>query len=459
MNLIQITHCDGLPEEETDVLNDLIEVWWNKLSRNETRMAYYQCRNRVKDLGISIPPNLRDIEMVVGWPAKAVDALACRSRLDGIRSGSDEELVDQIVKGNRLNTLYSQATSSELISSCSFMTVSKGQDGEPPAIISAYSAEYAAAIWDRRNKRIKYGMAVVDIDKPDGENPEPTWVNLYTDTDVWEIKKDGYGWTCKRHPHSMGRPTMEPLVYRPSLDRPFGKSRISRAVMSITDCAVRTALRSEVGAEFYTAPQKYILGAQDSLFEDTSKWDAYIGNVWAITKDEDGDVPQFGQLSQATMTPHTEYMRSLAARFSGETSIPVSELGVIHDNPSSAEAIYAAKESLVIEAESLNDTNGDSLREIARMAVATAKNKELSEIGNDFEPKFKNPAMPSIVSRADSIVKIVGAFPFIAESDVALEEVGFTSDQIARIKADKKRAEEAAMAAQLFANGAGNAGA
>ena len=60
---------------------------------------------------------------------------------------------------------------------------------------------------------------------------------------------------------------MEPLVYRPSLDRPFGKSRITRAVMSITDSAVREALRTEVSAEFFTTPQKYLLGADEELFE------------------------------------------------------------------------------------------------------------------------------------------------------------------------------------------------
>lgn len=29
------------------------------------------------------------------------------------------------------------------------------------------------------------------------------------------------------------------------------------------------------------------------------------------------------------MQPHIDYMRSLAARFSGETNVPLSELGVV----------------------------------------------------------------------------------------------------------------------------------
>lgn len=82
-----------------------------------------------------------------------------------------------------------------------------------------------------------------------------------------------------------------------------------------------------------------------------------------------GDVPQYGQLSQGSMQPHSDYIRSLAARFSGETNVPLSSLGVVSDNPSSAEAIYAAKEDMVIDAQNLNGDNGDAMRNDALRSV------------------------------------------------------------------------------------------
>lgn len=444
MNL-QISSVSGLPEEETNMLNELIKVWQNKLTRNEIRSEYYNAKNKLKDLGISIPPPLQYVETVVGWPAKAVDALATRSRFDGFTfaDGQDHGLA-RILSENNFKKVYSKATLDELISSCAFLTVSKGTYGEPPAIISAYTATQAAAVWDMRHKRIKYGLTIVDIKKsePNGE-AEPVWVNLYTNTDVWEIKKEESGWVSRRNPHEMGRPMMEPLAYRSTLDRPFGRSRISRAVMSITDSAVRCALRSEVSAEFVTAPQKYILGADDEVFGENSKWDAYIGTWLLLTRDEEGELPHVGQLSQGTIQPHIDYMRSLAARFSGETAVPISELGIIHDNPSSAEAIYAAKETLVIEAETLNEDNGEALKNIGMMALAISQNKALSELTDDertISPRFKNPARPSLVSQADAIVKVISAMPWVSESKVALEEFGFTEDQIMRLETDKQKA-------------------
>lgn len=453
MNLL-ITEVNGLPEAETEALQRLIEVWRQKKTRNDLKYEYYSYKNRLNDFGISIPDTLRNVETVVGWPAKAVDALAVRSRFDGFnfKDGDDANL-REIVERNRLRTVYQQAVRSQLICSCAFLTVSAGGEGEPKAIISAYSATFAAAEWDRRKKRIKYGITVIDTEKQIySEEEEPIWVNLYTETDTWEIKKQESGdWTSRRVPHEMGRPLMEPLVFRPSLERPFGVSRISRAVMSITDSAVREALRTEVGAEFYTSPQKYILGVDGDFLDGKSKWDAYIGSIMALTKDEDGDVPHVGMFSQGSMQPHTEYMRSLAARFSGETSIPISELGVIHDNPASAEAIYAAKESLVCEAEDMNDINGAALCEIAKMAMAISEGKSLDDLDENqlsVMANFKNPAAPSIVSQADAIVKVVSALPWVAESDVALEELGFSDSQRRRLKADKQKAEANAMIAQ-----------
>lgn len=457
MNLLQVGNVAGLPEDEHETLRNLLSIWSARQSKNRLRMRYYNARNKLRDLGISIPPPLKDVETVVGWPAKAVDALALRSRFDGFTfaDGGDFGL-GEILTANKFRRTYRMAVLDELINCCAFLTVSAGGEGEPGAIISAYTTLQAAAEWDMRHKCIKSGLTVVDVDRisPESE-PEPVWVNLYTPTDVWEIRHDGAGWVSRRNPHEMGRPLMEPLAYRATLERPFGRSRITRAVRSITDSAVRCALRSEVTSEFYTAPQRYILGADDSLFADNPKWEAYIGTWFALTKDEDGEFPRVGQFSPTSVQPHVEYMRMLAARFSGETSVPISELGVIHDNPASAEAIYAAKESLVIEAENLNEDNGEGLKEIGKMALAVSQGKTLDDLTDEertITPRFKNPARPSLVSQADAIVKAIQAVPYIAESTVALEELGFSEDQITRLDADKAKAEARAVLQASMAN-------
>lgn len=393
--------------------------------------------------------------------AKAVDMLAARSIFDGFVYEDDvENGIEDVLRLNRFKIMYKQATKSELVHSCAFATVSKGAEGEPPVLVSFYSAVNGAVIWDSRLKREECGFTIVKIDE---KTNMPTWIDLYTDDAVIELREEGV-WRATRLGHPQGRPLIYALVHCPDLDRPLGKSRISRAVMSLADSAIRTALRSEVSAEFFTSPQKYLLGIQEGFFDDNPKWDAYIGNILAVTENpETGTVPQFGQLPQGTMQPHIDYMRSLAASFSGETNIPINALGIIHDNPASAEAMRTAESYLIMDAEDLNEVNGDALRNIGLMIHAIQGNTtvdKLTDAEKSIEPRFRNPSMPSVVSQSDAIIKQVSAIPWLAETEVALEELGYNKEQRTRLLSDKRKiAARAALeqarqqAAERLANG------
>jgi hypothetical protein len=450
MDLYDVTNVIGLPDYETKLLHDLIIVWEQKRGNNQKRVEYYLGHNSLDNLGIAIPKEMEGkLKENIGWATKAVNSLAVRSRFDGfVFDGKDDFGIERILSDNNFKPLYSQTVTSELINSCAFMTVSKGREGEPDVLVNAYSALTASAMWDMRNKCISCGLTVVDVK----QNPlnemqdEPVWVNLYTKTHVWEIRREDVGqpWYAYGNEHKMGRPLIEPLVYKRELLRPFGRSRISRAVMSIVDNAVRTQARAELCAEFYSRPQRYLLGASDDAFEDKTKWEAYTGSIFAVSKDDDGDTPQYGQLASASMQPHLDQLRILAAQFAGETNIPLSELGVISDNPSSADAIYAAKEALIIEAEDLNASNGDALKNVGKMIIAILQNKKFSELGDKertIQSIFKSPDRQSPSAQADATSKMIASIPWMANTEVILEFLGFNEEQRTRMKSDKEKYE------------------
>lgn len=439
-----ITNAYGLRDEDKETVYSLYQLYEKKLRRNMLRDCYYEMKNKPKDLGISVPPHLKDLCQVIGWSAKAVDSLANRSQFDGFVCDDEKKLaeIQSFCSRNGFKRKYRKAVRCELKHSCSFLTATKSENGL--AVVNVYPATAASALWSDHLGRIVAGMVVVDRDNSARAGGMPTWINVFTDENIIELHFDSGVWVAEYYPHGMGRCHMEVLANNATLERPMGTSRITRAVMDITDSAMRASVRAEISSEFFTSPQKYLLGADKSALGDQSKWDAYIGNIFAVARDKTGDVPQFGQLSQGTMQPHIDYMRSLAARFSGETNIPISELGVVQDNPASAEAIYASKEALVIDAQNLNSDNGEALVTVAKMAMAIEANKSFDEVeaeGLVLQPKFKNPALPSIVSQADAIVKAVSAFPWLASSDVALEEFGFNDEQIQRLQQVRKMAE------------------
>lgn len=441
----------GLPAEYQRMLDELLDIWATKLGRNQTRYSYYNGRNRLKDIGIAIPPRMRNrCESVVGWPQKAVDALATRSRFDGWIASDEsiQSLLDGVSERSRLSVKYRQNTVSELIYGCSFATVGM-VDGK--ARIDLWSAENASAVWDEAKGHIAYGMTINDFD--DGI---PVAFTLYTDDAKVSVWLDGT-WKYAIEPYRMGRPAMEAFVYRPTFRKPFGQSRITGAVMSLTDSAVRESVRSELSAEFFTSPQKYLLGIDPDAFDGQTKWEAYIGNILTVSRDANGDVPEFGQLSQGSMQPHTEYMRSLASRFAGETNVPLHMLGIVSDNPSSAEAIYAANEPLIIEAEDLNASARDTLKGLALMCIAGELDVSISELTDeqrDFTANFTSPAMPSVVSQTDAAIKIASVVPEFAGTQSFWRMIGLPEDARREVEAEVKKNTTQSMLASLFADAA-----
>lgn len=435
----------ALAPEYRDMVYELLDIWFSKLHRNRLKNRYYEGKNALKDFGISTPPELLQVETVVGWPQKAVDALAVRSRFDGYVAADDDVqvLLDKVAQRSRIGVKYRQAVTSELINSCAFATV--GVDDEGLSHIDFYSAEDAAAVWDDALGRIGYGMVINDRD---GQG-FPVELTMYLDDMALTLYDTDRGyWDFEEHPYDMGRPCMEVFAYRPTYRKPFGQSRISRAVMSITDSAVRAALGGDVSFQFAVAPQKYLLGADKNVFEKRTRWEAYIGNIFAVGyNNPDGVMPQFGQLPQASMQQYIDMMRSLAARFAGETNVPLHMLGVVTDNPSSAEAIYAASEPLIIECQDLNEGSRDSLKTLALMCIAAERNKPLDELTDeerDITANFANPAMPSIVSQADAMVKIASVVPEFAGTDTFFEQIGMSED-IRKKAMSEMRRKKAAM--------------
>lgn len=430
----------GMDAADVDVLRALLVQWAAKVSRNQTRMGYYNGKNRLKDLGISIPPSLKSIEAVVGWPAKAVDMLQQRVRFDRfVAPGQDDPFdLSLLLAQNQFQAELPQAIRSSLIHSVAFLTTTQGdvQSGEPEVVTSFRSALHGTGLWDARRRELSAALSVVDVD----DSGRPTYMVLYLPDRVAVIQRTGRGFVAEWRRHFLGRVPVEPLVFRPDLDRVFGRSRINRAVMSITDEAVRTVVRTEVSAEFYAAPQRYILGASEEAFGDVPAWEALLGRVLGIGRDEDGEVPVVGQFAQQSMQPHTEMLRSEATRFAGETGIPVGSLGVVQDNPSSAESIHAVREDLIIEAENAQDVYRPAL--VRAMQNAVMLRDGLSEVSPEMarlDALFRRADRPSRTASADAVIKQVAAVPWLAESSVVLEELGFDSAQITRLLSDKRR--------------------
>lgn len=449
MTTLNFGTVQGLTPDEQHQLNELADVYQYHQSRNEVKNKYYEGHVTLNDvnLGIAIPNGLRNLEVGCNWGQKAVDALASRSMLDGfVGSGQAADVVTRLVSGNRLLAEYSKACRDELKYGCVFATLSA--DKSLGCRIRFHSPAASAALWSGEKGRIDCGLAIIDT-VPD-EKYEGTWrphiVNLYTDESVLVLTYNGDAWYAERYPHQMGRPIMEPMIWNATSDKPFGRSRLKRAVRALIDDYTRIVANATIALEFDTTPQKYLLGVTDEQYDAvmSNKFKQYVGSLLASTSNpETGENPEFGQLTQGSLQPHVDKMRMTATQFSAATGLTITDVGIVNDaNPTSSDAILAQSQTLVLMAQQLNTSNGDALKTIIQMAQAITRDvtpDELTSEELDIMPHFKNPAMPSVAVTADAAIKIASARKEFASTDTFLEMIGFDQADIRRIKAQEQR--------------------
>ena len=439
----------GLTDQEKARLSELVDVFNRHAFKNAEKNKYYEGNVTLGEvnLGIALPDGLRNLEVGCEWGAKTVDVLASRSMFDGFvgRNGENAETMQRILADNRMLSEYAKACKDELKYGCTFGTLSS--DPVIRCRIRFHSPVTAAALWDGEAGRIDCGLSILDAVKDDTDKWEyiPSVIRFDIPEAVIILRNDQNKWTAERHPHKMGRPLMEPLIWNATPSKPFGRSRLKKPIRELIKGYVRTVANATIGLEFATSPQKYLLGVTDEQYDAvvSNKFRQYVGAILAATSNpETGENPHFGQLQQGTIGPHVEMIRLLATQFSAATGLSVTDTGVVNDaNPTSSDAILAQSQTLVLMAEQLNESNGDSLHMIAMMAQAIIRNVSLGDLTEDetnIVAHFKNPAMPSVAMTADAAVKIASARPGFANTDTFLEMIGFDQADIRRIKAQEQ---------------------
>lgn len=375
-----------------------------KRSRVLTRYKYYEMKNAVKDFNMVTPAEFRSFGEVLGWCGKAVDALA--DRLVWREFRDDNFDLNSIYQMNNADTLFDSAVLSALISSCCFLYISPDGSGYPR--LQVIDGGNATGILDEVTGLLTEGYAVLARDP---ETDKPLLEAYFTADSTWYYHS---GQKPYQVTNPAPAPLLVPVVYRPDAKRPFGHSRISRACMGLQQGALRTLKRSEISAEFYSFPQKYVLGTSNDA-EQMDKWKATISSFLEFTKDEDGDKPVVGQFTQQSMSPYTEQLRTFAALFAGETGLTLDDLGFVTDNPSSAEAIKSSHESLRLAARKAQRTFGSGFLNAGYLAACMRdgiayQRQQLYLTRPVWEPVFE-PDAATLSGIGDAVGKINTAIP------------------------------------------------
>lgn len=427
----------SLSADELYLIDSLLKKLGNHHNANKVKENYYEGKNRLKDLKISIPPSLKLVDAVVGWAGTAVDVLEERLDLEGY-IGADALGLNDIFRANDLDLESGLGHKDALIYGTGFVFVGKGKDGEADPLITIESPKRATAIYDMRTRRLAAAILVTTDDKG---NVLTGSLYLPNETIYFEAYERTFI-EVNRDVHLLGRVPVAPLVNNPRSGDPYGRSEITRALRSITDSAMRTLLGAEVAREFYSAPQRYVLGAKEDTFTDAdgnplNPWSVIQGRIQALPyNDEDGVLPQVGQFSANSPAPYFEQIRAYAQLAAAETAIPTSYFGFQTDNPASADAIRQMEARLVKRAERRQKQFGRTWSEVARLALLVRDGSIPAEIAN-VRPIWRDAATPTRAAAADEAVKLIQAGVLLPDSDVTYARIGLSDSDKEVLKTEK----------------------
>jgi hypothetical protein len=411
---------------------------------NRIMDAYYDGEQRVEQLGLAIPPDLRRFLTIVAWPGTYSDAIEERIDLEGFRlpgaSDADDELW-AIWQANGLDEESQLAHLDALVRRRSFITVGAGDADTPDGpsvdgadsdrdtsipLITVESADEVAVELSPRTRRVSAAAKVYK----DGTEKFAT---LYLpDQTVWLERGNG-GWQeVDRDPHALGVVPVVPLVNRPRLSRRGGRSALGR-VIGLTDAAARALTNAQLATEVMAIPQRYVLGASKGDFVDKdgqvlTTWEAYFGAIWAL---KNGDA-KVGQFTAADLSNFKTIVDHYASLVSGVTGLPMRYLGQLATNPPSAEGIRADESRLIKTCERFQrsaEGSWELAMRIARRIIDGKWNPELRQM----ETLWRDPATPTRAQAADAAVKLVQAN--ILPVEAAWEDLGYSAGRREKLRA------------------------
>lgn len=408
---------DTKPEQNPliDVSEELAEVLLESLQYYEgkvqTKYDYYNADNDTRDFGISTPRKLISIQPGIGWASRAVNTLSDRVIFDGF--AKDTFGINDYLRQINGYSVISQAKHDAFIAGCSFVAVSD-ESGTGRKLLVPFTAEEATGVIDQTTGLLKYGMAVTRWAKPQprekkrGRRFAPADFIVFTPnfTAIFESRT-----ISAIIPNPTGRCLLHPITHRASAKQPLGKSRLTKTARRIIQEVGRLKRREEIAEEFYGLPQRYVNGLAEGAKKD-SALDSAIGKVWAITKDEDGDKPDIGQLAQMSIEGFVGAKKDKARDFCAETGLTLRNLGYETGNPTSAESLAVMSDDLLLEATNSQDEMGLQIKELCiTLRMAIDGNDQVPEALNELIPAWKPIFQLDLAGAGDAVFKLQQAMP------------------------------------------------
>lgn len=389
--------------------------------------AYYEGCKRLDAIGVSLPPNVRVLEMPVRWPKLTVDVLVRSLVLEGFTMAGGEvpPELHRILQANNFDSLLTLTLTEALVTGRAWVVA--GGSVIPGSNIPRLSAHRGR---DITVKRDIFGTIIEAVQAYERGGIQQKAIYTPGHLAVFAVQ-NGEDVLIEEHDYSAiypGVPIVE-VVNRTRIGG-GGTSEIED-IIELCDAASRSLTNLQVAQELLAMPTRYLFGdgvadqfTGDGMRPAVARLEAHFGHLLVGPSGS-----QAGSIPGADLQQIISSFKLYASQVSAMTGIPASMMGVSSDsNPTSAEAMRAAKDGLISRAELKQHLFGDAVEEIARMVLQMAGVKV--DGLETLEARWRDPAVASISSR--NALMLQAQAQGVITSQTAREFLGLSPEQAKR---------------------------
>lgn len=414
----------ALTQDEKDTIRGLEEQYRRQWVTDERNSRYYEGTQRLAQIGLAVPPQLRMFEVAINWPRVVVETLEQRQDVKALyRAGeatADEDLL-ALYRANNLDADLPLYLRERYILGRGVISVGTNADDADSPLITVESPRDFVFDIDRPRRRIRAALQRVTDDM--GRAIEGA---LYLPDETIYVRWAGNNrWVeTDRDQHMLGRVPLVLGLNRRRTGVWTGRSEMSD-VIPLSDMASRVLTDEQLAVETLAVPLRYVFGVKKEDFVDAATgkpiptWEAYYGKFMAHANHEG----KAGQLDGANLENFHNAITNLGKLCASVTGFPEKYWGIHTANPASEGAIRADESRLVKTVERKNVEVGVELA--WAFGIAERLRTGVWPDGNRMYVEWHNPATPTFSEKADALQKLAGGVPILSREG-AWDEMGWS---------------------------------
>lgn len=387
---------------------------------DELFLRYYKGAQRLRQLGMAIPPSFRRFLVIANWCRTVVDTTNSRQQVRALVLQGDETadpLLREVWDASNMTAHVSMFNLDRMIYGRSFMSVGTNENDREHPLVRVESPREMTAFIDPRTEILtsacrfsgwEDGLGGVvpmgDMMQTWPSYTNPTKVTLYLPNETIAATLENGEWVeIDRDEHELGTVPVVMHLNRRLSGSWIGESQMTD-IIPLADSAARSLTNLQFAQEAHGIPRMWMTGVAKGDFVDADgkpipQFEAYFDAIHMLTKEN----AKVGQLDAADLKNFETAVTLYGKQASIVTGFPARYFGVTTTNPPAEGAIHADESTLTRSVEEQNEQLGVSVGQVGALAYRLSTGGWPAQ--RRVHVDWFDPATPTVSQREDALAK------------------------------------------------------